>query len=50
MAEVAYYGPDRWSISKWLAKGTRAPLLVIIDAEGLWTKIKDEAGGVSRVF
>ena len=42
MAERAHYGPDRWSIGKWLSKGTRVHLLVIIDAKGLWTKIQNE--------
>ena len=28
MAELAHYGPDRWSISKWLVKGTHVPLLL----------------------
>lgn len=42
MAELAHYGPDRWSIGKWLSKGTRVHLFVIIDAKGLWTKIQNE--------
>ena len=42
MAELSFYGPERWSISKWLSKGSRIPLLVIIDAKGLWTKIQNE--------
>ena len=42
MAELSFYGPDRWSISKWLTKGARVPLLVIIDAKGLWTNIQNE--------
>ena len=41
MAEISHYGPERWSISKWLLKGPRVPLLVIIDAKGLWTKIQN---------
>ena len=42
MAELVHYGSERWSISKWLVKGTRVPLLVIVDSKGPWTKIQNE--------
>ena len=42
MAELAFFGPRRWNVSTRLEKGHRVPLLVVIDAKGLWTKIHNE--------
>ena len=42
MAELGFFGPRRWSVSTWLEKGIRVPLLTLVDAKGLWTKIQSE--------
>ena len=42
MAELGFFGPRRWSVSTWLEKGIRVPLLALVDAKGLWTKIQSE--------
>ena len=42
MAELGFFGPRRWSVSTWLEEGIRVPLLALVDAKGLWTKIQSE--------
>ena len=44
LAEQAHWhGAGAWSIGCWLDSGLReVPLLVVIDAKGLWTKIQAE--------
>lgn len=42
IAELSHPGPGRWMVSRWLLEGPRAPLFIVIDAKGLWTKIQNE--------
>ena len=46
LAELKWYGISTsapWSIQKWLdSRERRFPLVIVIDAKGLWTKIQSE--------